>query len=108
MLRTWLSSLRARLILLVLFALLPALALILYTGLDQRRSAAQRASDEALRLANIASYNQEIFVEQVRGLLKTLSLLPQIREASPSECSQLLALPGALLPLHSQSRRGGP
>jgi hypothetical protein len=92
MLQTWLSSLRARLILLVLLALLPTLAFLLYSHFDQRRHAAQDGSAEALRLANIGSYNQETLIAQAKGLLRTLSLLPQIREASPSMCCQLLAI----------------
>jgi hypothetical protein len=89
MLRTWFSILRARLTLLVL----PVLALILYTRIDQRRFAALDGSAEALRVANIASYNQQLLIAHAKGMLRTLPLLPQIREAAPSICSQLLALP---------------
>lgn len=42
------SSLRARLLLLVLLAALPALGLILYTDLEQRRLAATQAQEDAL------------------------------------------------------------
>jgi hypothetical protein len=83
MLRTRFSILRARLILLVL----PPLALILYTGIDQRRLAALDGSAEALRVANIASYNQQLLIAHAKGLLRTLPLLPQIQEATPSICS---------------------
>lgn len=90
MLRTWFSSVRARLILLVL----PALALILYTGIDQRRHAAPDGSAKALRVANIGLYSQQLLIAQAKGLPRTLPLLPQIRKATSSICSQLLALPG--------------
>jgi hypothetical protein len=46
-----LSSLRARLLLLVLLAALPALALIVYTDLEQRRLTASQVQEDALRLA---------------------------------------------------------
>jgi len=92
MLRTWLSSLRARLILLVLFALLPTLAFFLFSDLDERRAAAQQASQEALRLASVTAASQESVIVQVRGILITLANLPQIQNATPDECSQFLAL----------------
>jgi hypothetical protein len=43
------SSLRIRLIVLVLLAVLPALGLILYSNLEQRQLAAAAAQAEALR-----------------------------------------------------------
>ena len=92
MLRTWLSSLRARLILLVLLALLPTLAFFLYSDLDERRAAAQQASQEALRLASVTAASQESVIVQVRGILITLANLPQIQNETPDECSQFLAL----------------
>lgn len=93
MLRTWLSS-GARLTLLVRLALFPALALILYTEIDQRRHAARNGSGEAPRLANPASYNhnQRSFMAQAKGSCKTLSPPLQIWEASTSMCNHLLVL----------------
>ena len=44
------SSLRVRLLLLVLLAVIPALGLMLYTGLEQRRLAAVHAQEGALRV----------------------------------------------------------
>ena len=50
--RQWsFSSLRVRLLLLVLFAVVPALGLILYTASEQRRLAAGAVQEQALRLA---------------------------------------------------------
>ena len=48
------SSLRSRLLLLVLLALLPALVLILITAWEQRQLAAVDAQESALRLARVA------------------------------------------------------
>jgi hypothetical protein len=45
-------TLRARLLLLVLLAVVPALGLAVYTGLEQRRTAAAHAGQEALRGSN--------------------------------------------------------
>ena len=54
-LRGFFSSLRFRLILLVLFAILPAGAVVLHSGLEQRRLVASQAKEEALRLVRILS-----------------------------------------------------
>lgn len=53
------SSLRARLLLLVLLAVIPALGLILYTAAEQRRAAAGEAQANALRLARSVSSGQD-------------------------------------------------
>jgi len=54
-------SLRVRLILLVLLAVIPALGLILYTGLEQRRLATEEIQETALRLARLVSNRPESF-----------------------------------------------
>ena len=46
----FLSSLRFRLILLVLLALVPALGLVIYNAAEQRRLVATQAQENALRL----------------------------------------------------------
>jgi len=45
--RRFLSSLRGRVCLLVVLAVIPALGMIVLSGLDQRRMAAARAQEEA-------------------------------------------------------------
>jgi Na+-transporting NADH:ubiquinone oxidoreductase subunit NqrB len=55
----FLSSLRFRLILLVLLALVPALGLVIYNAAEQRRLVATQAQENALRLARVAASNQE-------------------------------------------------
>src|SRR3989304_5026318 len=57
------SSLRIRLLLLVLLAVIPALGLILYTGLEQRRQAVVEAQKTAQRLIRLFSVEQERLVE---------------------------------------------
>ena len=49
------GSLRTRLILLVLLAVIPAFGLTLYSGLEQRHHALSRAQEDALRMAENAS-----------------------------------------------------
>jgi PAS domain S-box-containing protein len=85
------SSIRVRLIMLVLFAILPALVLTLDTGLEQRRMAATQAQQEALILARSAADDQSHLIEAARQLLLILAHLPQVREDAPAACSAFLA-----------------
>ena len=85
------GSLRVRLILLVLMVAIPALGLMLYSGLEQRGQARQHASDDALRLAQVTSVGQERMIENGRQILFTLSKMPQIQEQKKTECRMVLA-----------------
>jgi len=88
-LRSPFASLRARLLWLVLMAILPAMGLVLYTGLEQRREAAAQAKDEALRLVRVASANQAQLIEGARQLLIALAELPEVRGGDPAACHAL-------------------
>jgi signal transduction histidine kinase len=85
------ASLRARLLLLIALAVLPALGLIFYVNLEQRRLAATQAQDEALRLARLAAAEQAQLVQGAHQLLAALALLPVVRDRDPSGCSALFA-----------------
>jgi len=85
------ASVRARLLLLVLLAILPALAFALYTGLQHRQMAAAQAQQEALRLARVAASEHERLIEGVRQLLVTLSAMPSVRTHDASACSAFFA-----------------
>src|SRR3989304_1897478 len=91
------SSLRVRLILLVLLAVIPALGLILYTGLEQRRLATEEIRETALRLARLVSNEQARIIQGTRQLLVGLSELPVVRTQDHRFCSALFA---DLLKLH--------
>jgi PAS domain S-box-containing protein len=82
------SSLRFRLIVLILLAVLPMLGLTLYNNLEQRRAAAQETQEEALRLAQLM---QDQLIENTRQLLAALAQLPEIRSGDPAACQALLA-----------------
>ena len=89
--RIALSSLRSRLLLLVLLALVPALALILVTAWEHRQLAATEAEEEALRLARLAASNQERVIEGARSLLIGLGQLPDVQAHAAQTCSAQLA-----------------
>src|SRR6266508_2994119 len=91
MTRLTFSSLRFRLLLLVLLAIIPALGLMLWNAAEQRRAAALEAEASALRLAQIASINQERVIEVARELLSAVAQLPQVRKRDSQGCSSLFA-----------------
>jgi PAS domain S-box-containing protein len=70
---------RKKLILLVAVAVLPALAILLYSGLDQRRQAIEAARHEVLFLARNMSETQQGHLESVRQTLSVLAKIPEIR-----------------------------
>ncbi len=86
------SSLRVRLILLVLLALVPALGLIFYAAEDQRRSTAIEAQQNALRLARLVSANQHDIIEGARQLLTAMAQIPMVRGGNPAECDSLFSM----------------
>lgn len=84
-------SVRTRLLLLILLAILPALGLALYAGMQHHRMAADRAQQEALRLARIASNDHEQLIRRARQLLRVLSMLPSVRAHDAHACYAFFA-----------------
>jgi diguanylate cyclase (GGDEF)-like protein/PAS domain S-box-containing protein len=84
------SGLRARLVLLVLVAVLPALGLALHAGIEERRAARDRVRDDTLLLTRLASANHERLVGLTEQFLATLTQLPELRRADPAACEPLL------------------
>jgi HAMP domain-containing protein len=89
----WLSvsSLRARLLLLVLLALIPARGLGIYTAWEMRQVARAEALQDAMRMARVASTAGERLVEGAQQILITLARLPEVRRQNASACSKLFA-----------------
>lgn len=92
------SRLRVRLLALVLLAILPALGLVLYTAIDQRRQAKKEAVASAQRIVRIAAAAQKQYVETSRQLLFTLA---QLREVRPDHREEAEALFRNLLSVHA-------
>jgi signal transduction histidine kinase len=76
------SSLRFRLIGLVVLAALPALALTLYTGVEQRRQAEAVVKQNAFQSVQFAAAKDELLIESTRSLIVSLahSLNPEDEE----------------------------
>ncbi|OGR30049.1 MAG: hypothetical protein A2139_04565 [Desulfobacca sp. RBG_16_60_12] len=85
------TTLRFRLILLVFLAVLPALGVILYSGLEQRRMAADEAKKDVLGLVIHTVSHQERMVEGCQQLLLSLSEVPCVRQRDGAACATLFA-----------------
>jgi signal transduction histidine kinase/HAMP domain-containing protein len=92
------SSLRGRLIALVLLALLPAFCVILFTDQRHRASIATQVQKSALGSARVIATEQRRIFENAHQLLITLARLPQIREHNSVACEKILV--GLLEPLY--------
>lgn len=85
------SSLRVRILLLVLLAVIPALVLTLYTASEDRQREKTKVQQNALQLARLVSSHQERMIEEGRHLLIGLAQLPEVRSRNPEFCSRLFA-----------------
>jgi len=86
-----LSSLRVRLLLLVVLAVLPALALIVYTAAEQRRAAIADVQETALRVARLAATDQGRRIASAGELLVALAQFREVRLRDGARCSALFA-----------------
>ncbi|MDD5467542.1 MAG: cache domain-containing protein [Anaerolineales bacterium] len=84
--RSRLGSLRLRLVVLLVLALLPAFALMVFTANESRSRAIADTQDNALRLTELAAANQRQLIDGARDILITLAQLPAIRSQDRSAC----------------------
>lgn len=85
------SSLRVRLLLLVLVSVVPALGLIHYTASKQREEAAHDAQEDSLKLVRALSAEDERLIESGHQLLVALAKLPQVLKYDSNGCSNLFS-----------------
>jgi hypothetical protein len=85
------GSLRRRLLLLFLLAVMPVLVLIMVTNIEQRQMAAQGVRTEALRLIQLTTSQHEHYIEGVKQLLIALAQLPSVRSQDAEACSTLFS-----------------
>ena len=83
-------SLRIRLFFLVFIAVIPAVALILYTARDQRRMAEKHAQENLVRLAQLVNSEHKLLVEGTRQLLTVLAHLPAVRDLNTDFCGEIM------------------
>lgn len=85
--RSFLASLRLRLLALVLLAALPGLALMVDNGGKLRQAAVVSAQTRALLLAESASHDQSLLLEDARNLLPALSRVPEVLAGDSQACN---------------------
>lgn len=91
MLRALLGSLRLRLVLLVLVAGVPALALILYGYSEERALLVERAEQQTLAVARLVRDDYQHLLQRSHGLLAALARLPEVRSGEAEACGAFLA-----------------
>src|ERR1700758_1728707 len=91
MARFSLVSLRARLLLLVLLAVIPALVLVFYTNLEERQLRKALVQEDAMRLSRLVSADYERLIEDARQLVVSLARLPAVRDRNSAACNALFA-----------------
>ena len=84
-------SIRSGLVLTVLLAVLPALALQLATGLEHRRHLEAEAKAEVSRAAAAMAEVQERITDSTRQLLTALAAMPELRAKDATACSALFS-----------------
>jgi signal transduction histidine kinase/HAMP domain-containing protein len=84
------SSLRVRLLFLVLLALVPAFGLILYTAWEQRQSAAGDANEKTLTVARDAVEQQRQLIADTRRVLIALARQPVVMSSQRGACPLFL------------------
>jgi len=85
------SSLRFRLMVLVLLTSVPAFAITLHAGLEQRRMATHSAIAETQRLVGAFAAEHERLLGMSKHLLAALARLPEVRRLDGPACSALFA-----------------
>ena len=85
------SSLRARLVLLILTAVVPAFGLTLYSAVKHRRSTASQVKQNALVAARVIASEQDRVLENAHQFLVTLARVPQIRGNDKAACRKILS-----------------
>jgi len=85
------ASLRSRLLLLVLLAVLPAMGLSLYMADEQRRLAIGQEQAQAALLTQSASREEAELISTTRQLLVALTQMAEVRQGDPTQCSAPLA-----------------
>ena len=84
------GSISRKLALLVMLAVLPALAILLYSGIEQRRDAIESAKREVMFLTHTMAKTQKETTSSTREILSTLSRLPAIEDMAPQASSEIL------------------
>jgi|GEM_PF-957399 len=87
----FISSLRTRVILIIIFAILPALALFHFTNQEERNIEINHLTKETLELAEIISIQEADILDGTRQLLLTASLIEEVKHYNSGKCNHILS-----------------
>jgi signal transduction histidine kinase len=82
-------SIRTHLLLLVIIAVTPALTIILYTGIEQKKNSIGEAHIKCSTLISAFAGDMEDTVNSTRQMLTTLAVLPDVRNRNSEACNIL-------------------
>lgn len=86
-----LTSLRSRLVFLVLLCAIPLAGLLVYSAYEQRRLTVAKAAQDALRLAREIAQIHDDIIHGARQLLIGLAYLPVVTNHDSQSCNTLFA-----------------
>jgi PAS domain S-box-containing protein len=84
------GSISKKLTLLVILAVLPALVILFYSGMEQRRQSIESAKQDVLLLTHSMAEAQKEITNSTRQILSTLSLLPAIQAMDLKASTEIL------------------
>jgi len=87
----FLRSLRVRLLLLVLVAVIPALGAIAYTASEQKKIAVAEIQRNVLRLVEFSTHEEEQVLQGTRQILIVLAYYARKADKNPSDCNAFCA-----------------
>jgi HD-GYP domain-containing protein (c-di-GMP phosphodiesterase class II) len=85
------SSLRVRVLLIILLAILPAFALFHLANQEERNSEINSVKQEILRLAELVASQEKEFLDGTRQLLIAISQFDKVRHYDSDECDQIIS-----------------
>ncbi len=85
------SSLSKKLALMIMLAVLPALVILIYSGVEQRKQSVERARHDVLLLTHSMAQAQKDIARSTRQILSTLTLLPVIQALDLEESLKIFA-----------------
>jgi diguanylate cyclase (GGDEF)-like protein/PAS domain S-box-containing protein len=86
----FLRTIRSHLLLLVLISVLPALGIIIYSGLDRSSREIEDAKSDAFEAVKSLAYEHERVIGSTRQFLMTLAKIPDIQKLNITASNQLL------------------
>jgi PAS domain S-box-containing protein len=97
----FLSSLRIRLLLLIIMAVIPALIYIFYTAAEQRDHKESEIREETMHVARLAANSIEQLIEGAHQVLIGYSKLPAVRNYDSPACNNYFSIVKEQLPMYA-------